>query len=99
MGYTGRVIFTASALQGAPYKINVGSGNNQRGAVLTPLSRPLVAVVTDEGHNVIKNVPVTFTVDVNIGGGTVNGSVSAVVNTDSGWPSDSQFYHKVRRKV
>ncbi|MCP3907929.1 MAG: hypothetical protein GY712_07925, partial [Oceanicoccus sp.] len=81
VGYTGRVIFTASAMQGVPYKINVGSGNNQRGAVLSPLSRPLVAVVTDEGHNVIKNVPVTFTVTV--GGGTVNGSGSAVVNTDS----------------
>ncbi len=81
VGFTGKVLFTASALQGSPYKINVGSGNNQRGAVLTPLSRPLVAVVTDEGHNVIKNVPVTFTVTA--GGGTVNGSGSVVVNTDS----------------
>ncbi|GAX61494.1 hypothetical protein SCALIN_C22_0208, partial [Candidatus Scalindua japonica] len=81
VGFTGKVIFTASATESSASKINIGSGNNQRGAVLTPLSRPLVAVVTDEGHNVIRGVPVTFT--VTDGGGAISGSGTSVVNTDS----------------
>lgn len=79
--FTGKVVFTASATEKPPNKINIGSGNNQRGAVNTLLPRPLVAVVTDEGHNVIQGVPVTFTV-VGVGG-NINGSDSVVVNTDS----------------
>lgn len=81
VGFTGKVIFTASAAEKPPHKINIGSGNNQRGAVNAPLPNPLVAVVTDEGHNVIQGVPVTFTVLG--GGGNIDGSSSVVVNTDS----------------
>ena len=81
VGFEGDVIFTASALQSAPYKINIGSGNNQRGAIGMSLPNPLVAVVTDVGHNVIQGALVTFTVTG--GGGIVDGTGSVVVNTDS----------------
>ncbi len=81
VGFTGTVVCTASATEKPPHKINIGSGNNQRGAVNTPLPNPLVAVVTDDGHNVLKGVPVTFAVTG--GGGNINSSQSVVVNTDS----------------
>lgn len=81
VGFTGTVVFTASATEKPPHKINIGSGNNQRGAVNTPLPNPLVAVVTDDGHNVLKGVPVTFTISG--GGGNIDGSDLVVVNTDS----------------
>lgn len=81
VGYASEVVFMASALQGIPNKINIGTGNNQRGATNTALPNPLVAVVTDEGHNVIRDVPVTFTVES--GGGNIDDAKSVTVKTDS----------------
>jgi len=89
IGFKGKVIFTASATQSAPVKINIGSGNDQRGAVYTSLPLPLVAVVTDQGHNIVSGVPVAFTVAG--GGGKVNGSDTIVVDTDSDGRASATF--------
>ena len=56
------------------------SGNNQTGA-RAAVSFPIVAVVTDAGHNRVENVPVTFTVTQ--GGGNMAGLPSQTVTTDS----------------
>ena len=81
VGFSGKVVFTASGLVDLAHKINVGSGSNQRGAVNTPLPKPLIAYITDEGHNPVKGVPVTFSAES--GGGNFDGAPSIVVNTDS----------------
>jgi hypothetical protein len=75
------VTFSASGVAHPPAKINVDSGNRQKGLPGQPLPRPLVAVVTDEGHNRLGGVPVTFTVVQ--GGGGFNGSSAVTVTTDS----------------
>ncbi|MEI8327467.1 MAG: GNAT family N-acetyltransferase, partial [Betaproteobacteria bacterium] len=63
-------------------KVSVNSGNNQRGAVSQPLPLPLVAVVTDDGANVVAGVSIEF--KVTQGTGTFqNGQASYTVNTDS----------------
>ncbi len=81
VGYNGTAIFSASATLRPPDKINVASGNNQSGEVGIPLAQPLVAIVTDEGHNAIPDVPVTF--QVAAGGGSFDGAPSVTINTDN----------------
>ena len=80
IGFEGTALFSATALSGAPAKINVDAGNSQTGVVSQPLAHPFVAAVTDAGHNRLGNVPVTFTVKQ--GGGSFNGPASITVNTD-----------------
>ncbi len=75
------VDFTATALTGPASHIVIDSGDNQTGIASQPLTFPLVTVVTDAGHNRVPNVPVTFTVAS--GGGTLGGTASQVVTTDS----------------
>jgi hypothetical protein len=75
-GATGIAVFTASGTAKPATLISVDSGNNQFGAVNQPLVLPLVAVITDPGHNRLGNIPVSFVVKQ--GGGTfTNGSVDA----------------------
>lgn len=81
VGFAGSAVFTAMASPGEAAHIVVDAGNNQVGVVGQPLPHPLIAVVTDEGHNRLGNVPVTFTVSQ--GGGSFNGQSSLTVNTDS----------------
>jgi hypothetical protein len=83
VGVAGEVSFLATALTAAPSAIDVASGDNQRGAVGSEISRPLFAVVTDAGHNPVPGVPVTFRVTRGEGGfaGTA-GADSAIVETD-----------------
>lgn len=81
VGFTGEVVFTASGLISLPHKINISAGNNQKGAVSTPLPKPLIAIVTDEGHNPVNGVPVKFTVVK--GGGKFDGQSSIFEMTDS----------------
>jgi Glucodextranase, domain B/Carboxypeptidase regulatory-like domain len=75
------VEFHAAAQSGPPALIVVDSGHGQFGVSNEALQRPLVAVVVDAGSNRLANVPVTFS--VLSGGGTINGSQSVVVMTDS----------------
>ncbi|MET0650004.1 MAG: Calx-beta domain-containing protein [Pyrinomonadaceae bacterium] len=81
VGFEGTAIFTASGAQGQAGKIIVDTGNDQMGVINKPLPKPLIAVVTDEGHNRLANVPVTFTVKE--GGGSFDGNITFTVNTDS----------------
>ncbi len=81
VGSGGTAIFTATATQGPAGSIVVDSGNNQTAAINQPLPKPLIAVVTDSGHNRLPNVPVTFTVQQ--GGGNFGGQPSTIVTTDS----------------
>ncbi len=82
VGFAGDVIFTASATPVLGNKLSVNSGNNQRGVVGQLLPAPLVAVVTDEGANVVKNARVRF--ESVVGGGTFENAGSIIeVLTDS----------------
>lgn len=81
VGFASSAFFTAIAAPSAAAKINIDAGSNQTGVVGEPLPRPLVAVVTDSGHNRLANVPVTFTVLQ--GGGSFNGQSALTLNTDS----------------
>jgi RHS repeat-associated protein len=74
------VVFTASAIAHPAAKINADSGGEQKGVLGQALPRPFVAVVTDDGHNRLLNVPVTFTVLQ--GGGDISGQTSVTVNSD-----------------
>jgi RHS repeat-associated protein len=82
VGVKERVMFAASALTGAGAYVHVGSGGDQRGAINHLLPQPLVATVTDTGHNPVEGVPVTFTVRSG-GGAFTNDANVMVVNTDS----------------
>lgn len=61
-GTLGRPVFIASALPTAPSRIVVDRGDQQIGATGQGLPDPLVAVVTDDSHNRLDGVPVTFRV-------------------------------------
>jgi hypothetical protein len=80
-GITGGVTFTASPRLHPPAKISVDSGVGQKGVVGQPLPRPFVAVVTDDGHNRLGGVPVSFSVVS--GGGDFSGQPSITVHTDT----------------
>jgi hypothetical protein len=74
------IVFTASATAHPAAKINADSGAGQKGLVDQALPHPFVAVVTDDGHNRLANVPVTF--GIVEGGGNISGQASITVNTD-----------------
>jgi hypothetical protein len=80
-GVVGGVVVTATGLAGVPDKVNIDAGNLQFGVVGRDLPRPLVAVVTDAGHNRLQGVPVTFRVAA--GGGSFAGQNTVVVETDA----------------
>ena len=80
-GIAGVAVFTATGLPAAGAKISVDSGNLQFGVAGQELARPLVAVVTDEGHNRIPGMPVTFRVIA--GGGRFAGQETTTVETDA----------------
>lgn len=77
----GQVTFIATGSNAAAASIVVDSGNEQVGVLGQPLPFPFVADVVDSGHNRVPNVPVTFTVKQ--GDGTLSGSSTQTVNTDS----------------
>lgn len=81
VGYEGSATFTAIAQLGTAAKIQMDLGNNQPGMIGEPLPNPFVVVVTDEGHNRLANVPVTFSVLA--GGGNFAGQPSTTISTDS----------------
>ena len=80
-GSPGVATFTAAAVAHPAAKISLDSGNLQYGLVGQPLPSPFVAVVTDEGHNRLAGVPVTFSVAA--GEGDLAGEASRTVTTDS----------------
>jgi hypothetical protein len=79
--FQGTAIFVASGTPKPAGKINVDSGNNQFGPVNQQLPLPFVAVVTDQAHNRLSGVAVTFT--VKDGGGKINGGTTYAMRTDS----------------
>lgn len=81
VGFSGRAVFTATAIPGAPTRIYVDEGGTQFGVVGQPLPRPFVAVVTDARNNRLENVPVTFTVVS--GGGEIEGQTAMIIMTDA----------------
>lgn len=84
-GVEGTVFFIASGMMKPPAAIYAAQGSQQRGAVNQLLPEPLVAFVTDEGHNPLKDVPVIFRV-VEGGGHFTNGPdtlTTITINSDS----------------
>ncbi len=81
VGFAGTAIFTATGESAVPDKINVDAGNSQVGVSGEVLEKPLVAVVTDAGHNRLEGISVTFTVTE--GGGNIDGESSVTIETDS----------------
>jgi len=71
VGYQDEIVFNASATGNIGNKININSGNNQRGAVGQVLPAAFVVSVTDSGANVVKNARVRF--EVNKGQGALSG--------------------------
>lgn len=80
VGVSGKVVLVASATPIAPEKISVDIGNNQVGAPGQRLPHPMVAIVTDVGHNRLQGVPVTFTVKEGLG--SFERASAVTVNTD-----------------
>jgi glucodextranase-like protein/carboxypeptidase family protein len=66
-GFGEPAAFVASALPGAPAHIVVDAGDQQWGIAGQELPRPLVAAVTDAGHNRLADVQVRF--KIVLGGG------------------------------
>jgi len=89
-GVEGKVIFTESGEPKPPAAIYVAQGGQQRGAVSQTLPEPLVAYVTDEGHNPLENVSVIFKA-VEGGGLFTNGLDTITVNSDSDGRATTAF--------
>jgi hypothetical protein len=81
-GFAGPAVFVASALPGEPAHLVVDSGDHQEGIAGQDLPRPLVAVVTDAGHNRLAEVPVTLSIVLG-GGRFANGRDEILTSTDS----------------
>lgn len=82
-GYGLPIYFSADALAGPPAAVLADSGVEQTGIAGFPLPRPLVAIVTDGGHNRLPNVPVIFRVNQGDGSFPANDLQEIVVPTDS----------------
>ncbi len=90
-GFAGRVYFAANATRKLPDKVAVVSGNNQLGIVGKKLPESLTVIVSDEEHNCIDEVPVSFRI-LEGGGRFENDEPEITVLTDSnGWASTSFF--------
>jgi sugar lactone lactonase YvrE len=79
-GIAGVAVFTGSGTARPADKINLDSGGGQTGVVGQPLPHPFVAVVTDNGHNRLPGVPVTF--HVVEGEGQLAGAAETTVVSD-----------------
>jgi hypothetical protein len=80
-GFDGAGVFTGSGIPGAAAEIHLDNGAGQTGATGQALTFPFIVVATDNGHNRLGGVPVTF--EVREGGGSFNGGSSVTVTTDS----------------
>jgi|CXWL01.1.fsa_nt_gi hypothetical protein len=80
-GVPGGHTFLISGRNKVPGLISVDAGGLQRGVPSQPLPRPFVVVVTDEGHNRLAGVPVTFKVES--GGGDFDGASEKTSTTDA----------------
>jgi hypothetical protein len=69
-----------------PQTMQIVSGDNQTGAISTPLPEPLVVRVTDTNGNPQQNVPVTFA--VTSGGGSLS---QTSLNTASDGTAETKF--------
>ena len=67
---------------GEAARVNISTGNTQKGLIATELPRPLIAIVTDQAGNPVPNVAVSFVV-LEGGGQFVGGSSALNVNTDA----------------
>ncbi len=74
------VSFSASAKAGAPKRIEIVGGNNQKGVVGNPLAEPLQVKISDNAGNGIANHNVVFTIKT--GGGKLQGATIRTVKTD-----------------
>lgn len=90
VGITGSVSFVASAQGEVGNKLSVNSGNNQRGVAKNNLPEPFVAVVTDDGANVVSGARVRF-VTATGDGVFANGEPEITVETDSDGRATAQF--------
>ncbi|QSP95537.1 carboxypeptidase-like regulatory domain-containing protein [Marinobacter salinisoli] len=90
VGERSEVVFTASAQSKPGDKLSVNSGNNQRGAVGQVLPAPFVAVVTDDGANVVEGASVQFSV-IEGGGEFIDGSTTKTLLTDSDGRASVQY--------
>lgn len=87
-GIAGTVLFCASAMAGPATKINIGSGNSQRGETGGQAAEPMRAWVND-GCNGVGSIPVTFTITE--GDGKVNGNSVETVLTSSTGHAEATF--------
>lgn len=81
-GFQGSAVFVATARPGEPAFLVVDSGDQQVGIAGQDLPRPLVAVVTDAGHNRLEGAAVKLSV-VEGRGHFANGLQEAVAFSDS----------------
>ncbi len=82
VGFDGEVVFHASGETLVGDKISIIDGNNQRGAVNRPLTKPLIVAVTDAGTNLVSNAEVEFVVTKG-GGSFQNGRATYTTKTDA----------------
>lgn len=80
-GFDGTAVFAHSGTATGARRIVVDTGNGQTGVTGQRLPLPFVAIVTDEGHNRLGGVPITFS--VRQGGGSINGLTSLATTSDS----------------
>jgi hypothetical protein len=90
VGFEDEAVFHASSDPRPGNKISVIAGNNQRGAMRSPLPAPFVVAVTDEGGNFVQGAEVEF--QVLAGEGKLqNGQTSYLATTDSDGRASAQL--------
>ena len=80
-GFSGEVMFCATAVAGPPAQVHVISDAVQKGVAGQPLPQAFVAGVFDASGNPLAGVPVVFSVQT--GHGTVEGQTTVTKVTDS----------------
>ena len=81
-GFAGTALFVASAAGSRASMINVDSGLDQTGGTGQQLAFPFVVVVTDNGHNRLGGIPVTFNITSG-SGAFADGTKTLTMNSDS----------------
>ncbi len=81
-GVSSPAVFTENSVAGPPTGIAVTGGNNQAGPAGTTLPQALTVLVTDQYHNPVSGVSVTFS-DGGAGGGFGNPNPGVTDNTGS----------------
>ncbi|MBC7924371.1 MAG: hypothetical protein H7039_01820 [Bryobacteraceae bacterium] len=80
-GFSGEVLFCASATHGPAVMISQVGGDGQRGIVGRPLPRPLVTILSDAGGNAVPGAPILFL--IREGAGTFENGLNVITkNTD-----------------